>query len=54
MGKYKVIIDLDSENSAKHLKEEIEKLFPLVEGRVRIVKEPEIQPLSEIIENQRG
>lgn len=47
---YRIQIDGLSENASKHLKEGIERLFPLLEGKVQIHKEPEIRPLSEFIE----
>lgn len=49
---YRIQIDGLSENASKHLKEEIEKQFPLLEGRVEIHKKPEIRPLSEFIEEE--
>jgi hypothetical protein len=47
---YKIIIDLKSKNSAEHVRKEIEKNLPMLEGMVKIYKEPEIQPLSNIID----
>lgn len=47
---YNIIIEGLTEKSSKLLKEEIEKLFPLIDGRVKIYKEPEERPLNEIIE----
>lgn len=47
---YNIIIEGLTEKSSKLLKEEIEKLFPLIDGRVKIYKEPKERPLNEIIE----
>lgn len=47
---YSIIIDGLTEKSSKLLKEEIEKQFPLLDGKVKVYKEPEERPLSEIIE----
>lgn len=47
---YNIIIEGLTEKSSKLLKEEIEKLFPLIDGRVKIYKKPEERPLNEIIE----
>jgi hypothetical protein len=49
---YRIQIDGLSENASKHLKEGIEKQFPLLEGKVKIYKEPEIKPLNEYIEEE--
>jgi hypothetical protein len=49
---YRIQIEGLSENASKHLKEGIEKQFPLLEGKVRIYKEPEIKPLNEYIEEE--
>lgn len=54
MGKYTIIIEMDSEKSANYLKEQIEEKFPLIEGKVKILKEPEIKPLNEVIEDLEG
>lgn len=50
---YTILIDLKSKNSAEHVKKEIEKNMPMLEGMVRIYKQPEIQPLSNIIEAEK-
>jgi hypothetical protein len=49
---YSIVIDGLSENASKVLREGIEKQFPLLEGKVKIFKEPEIRPLSEFIEEE--
>lgn len=49
---YSICIDGLSENASKVLKEGIEKQFPLLEGKVKIYKEPEIRPLNEFIEEE--
>jgi hypothetical protein len=49
---YRIHVSGLSENASKHLKEGIEKLFPLLEGKVQIHKEPEIRPLNELIEEE--
>jgi hypothetical protein len=51
--KHTIIIQLDSEKAAIYLKEQIENMNPLLEGSVKIHKEPVIQRLSEIIEDMK-
>jgi hypothetical protein len=51
---YRVVINMESEKSANHLKKEIEKTFPLIEGKVRIQKEPEFKPFDEIVKEIEG
>jgi len=49
---YRIQIDGLTEKSSKLLKEEIEKLFPLLDGKVIIHKKPEIRPLSDFIDEE--
>ncbi|MNV51141.1 hypothetical protein D3C71_1431800 [compost metagenome] len=49
---HKVIINnLMTEKAAYFLKEEITRLFPIVDGNVEVYTEPEIKPLNEVIED---
>jgi hypothetical protein len=48
---YKIIIDLKTEKSANLLKEELEGIYPLLDGRINIFKQPKIKSLSEVIED---
>lgn len=50
---YRIVIDLDTERSAEYLKEQIEKQFPLVDGKVKIIKDAEIKPLNKVIEDMK-
>ncbi len=51
---YRVIIPTSSERSAMHIKEQIEKYLPFLDGMVTIVKEPEVKPLDEVIVDYKG
>ncbi|ALA47982.1 hypothetical protein SUNDANCE_166 [Brevibacillus phage Sundance] len=50
MQKYRVVVTLATEDSAQMMKEHILKHFPIINGQVEIMKEPERKPLNEIIE----
>jgi hypothetical protein len=49
----KVMIELDTEKSAEYVKNEVEKLFPTLDGRISIYKEPSITTLDKAIEEMR-
>lgn len=49
----KLMIDVETEKSALYLKKELEEQFPLLDGKVQILKEAPIVSLSEIISNER-
>lgn len=49
----KLMIDVETEKSALYLKKELEEQFPLLDGKVQILKEALIVSLSEIISNER-
>lgn len=48
---FKVIINLDTAKSAKYIMDELEKMFPLLDGRIHLYQEPEIKPLNEVIKD---
>jgi hypothetical protein len=51
---FKIVIDSLSEKSANFLKEEIEKTFPLIDGKVEIIKDSEIKTLDKLIEENKN
>lgn len=53
MGKHFVIVEVGTEKAATTLKKEIENKIPLVAGKIRIQEDPPVQPLNEIIEQER-
>lgn len=54
MQKYRVIVTLATEDAAQMMKKHIIDSFPIIDGQVEIVKEPEIKPLNEVIEDIKG
>ena len=44
------MIDLETEKSATYVKEEIEKMFPMLDGKISVYKDHPIRPLNEVIE----
>lgn len=51
---FKVMVSLETLKSAKHMKDELEKLYPLLDGRVQILEPNKIRPLSEIINEENN
>lgn len=49
----KIMIDVETEKSAIYLKKEMEDKFPLLDGKVQIMKEAPIVSLSDLIDQQR-
>jgi hypothetical protein len=51
---FKVMVNLETLKSAKHMKDELEKLYPLLDGRIQILEPQPVRPLSEIIKEENA
>ena len=50
---YKIIIDFETEKSVDFFIKELSEKYPLLDGRIKKYKEPEITTLDKLIENER-
>jgi hypothetical protein len=53
MDMVKIIIDIETLKSANFLLKELSEKYPLLDGRMKIYKEPEITTLNVLIEREK-
>ena len=50
---YKIIIDMETEKSVDYFIKELSEKYPLLDGRIKKYKEPEITTVDKLIEKER-